>query len=106
MRFLPDDIVKKIYDDGLKFKLVYDEYKGFRDEYDLTDEKLDQIRKKVNRKLTDDQLDDMIEEAVVSAATAEASLKAQEDWGNSGSEKNSSHTDSANSSQGGISQKP
>ena len=45
-------------------------------------------------------------EAVVSAVTAEASLKAQEDWGNSGSEKNTSHTDSANSSQGGISQKP
>ena len=31
---------------------------------------------------------------------------AQEDWGNSGSEKNSSQTLSANSSQGGIGQKP
>ena len=34
------------------------------------------------------------------------SVKAQEDWGNRGREKNSSQTDSANSSQGGISQKP
>lgn len=34
------------------------------------------------------------------------SSKAQEDWGKRGREKNSSHTDSANSSQGGISQKP
>ena len=36
----------------------------------------------------------------------QTSSKAQEDCGNSGSEKNSSHTDSANSSQGGISQNP
>ena len=34
------------------------------------------------------------------------SSKAQEDWGNRGSEKNSSQTFSANSSQGGASQKP
>ena len=37
---------------------------------------------------------------------AEAVSAAQADCGNSGSEKNSSHTFSANSSQGGTAQKP
>ena len=40
------------------------------------------------------------------AFSGHTSVKAQDDWGKSGSEKNSSHTDSANSSQGGTSQKP
>lgn len=40
------------------------------------------------------------------AASLPTSSKAQLDCGKSGSEKNSSQTDSANSSAGGISQKP
>ena len=38
--------------------------------------------------------------------SSQSCSKAQEDWGKSGSEKNSSQTFSANSSQGGASQKP
>ena len=40
------------------------------------------------------------------AVSSQTSSKAQLDCGKSGSEKNSSHTDSAYSSAGGISQKP
>ena len=47
-----------------------------------------------------------VETVDADAVSAQTSSNAQEDWGNSGSEKNSSQTDSANSSQGGISQKP
>ena len=42
----------------------------------------------------------------VAVSSGQTSVKAQEDCGNSGSEKNSSQTDSANSSQGGAWQKP
>ena len=49
---------------------------------------------------------DAAAETAAAVSPEHTSSNAQEDWGNSGREKNSSQTDSANSSQGGISQKP
>lgn len=60
-----NDIEKKLINDGFKLTLVYDRYKEIRNEFELSDEAIDSIQKKVNKKLSDEDVDAMIDERIV-----------------------------------------
>lgn len=67
----------------------------------------EQVEQVCPRELTQEPLYMVqLQEEAAAEEAEEACSAVQADCGNSGSEKNSSHTFSANSSQGGMAQKP
>ena len=63
-----DDLDRKLVMDKLKLYYVYQQYEEIRNEYRLTDEELDKIQTKVNKRVSEEQQEELLE-------TRTASLK-------------------------------